>query len=84
MKIENKKQFTIKRLNGKKDNAIIREVEIVYIGIRTALGEKDKPVEYYLETDLGDIVVMTKSDYDQLRVELLEKAESKKESKDDK
>lgn len=84
MEVENKKRFIIKRLNGKDDHAAIDEDEIIYIGIRTALGEKDKPVEYYLETDLEDIVVMTKSDYDQLRAELLEKAESKKESKDDK
>lgn len=67
MKIENKKRFIIKRLNGKDDHAAIDEDEIIYIGSRIDVKDKNKTVEYYLETDLEDIVVIPKKDYEQLK-----------------
>lgn len=67
MKIENKKRFIIKRLNGTKKDVAIDEDEIVYIGCRIVVKDKTQPVEYYLETDFGDFVVIFKKDYEKLR-----------------
>lgn len=67
MKIENKKRFIIKCLDGKDDHVTIDEDEIFYIGSRIAVKDKTKPVEYYLETDLEDIFVIPKKDYEQLK-----------------
>lgn len=67
MKIENRKRFIIKRLDGKDDHVTVDEDEIFYIGSRIAVKDKTKRIEYYLETDLEDIVVISKKDYKQLK-----------------
>ena len=82
MKIENKRRFLIKRLNGKDARAAIDEEEIVYIGCRIVVKDKTQPVEYYLETGFGDFVVISKKDYEQLRA-CIEHVDNCEEAKDD-
>lgn len=67
MKIENKKRFIIKRLNGTKKDVAIDEDEIRYVGSRFEIIDKAKTLEFFLETVDGDIVVISKHDYEQLR-----------------
>lgn len=67
MRIENKKRFIINRLNGIKKDYAFDEDEIIYIGSKIDVKDKTKAVEYYLETDLGDEVAISKKDYEQLR-----------------
>lgn len=83
MKIENKKRFIIKRLNGTEKDYAIDEDEIIYIGSRMDVKDKTKHVEYYLETDLEDIVVISKRDYEQLRA-CIGNVNNCEEAKDDK
>ena len=82
MKIENKRRFLIKRLNGKDARAAIDEEKIVYIGCRIVVKDKTQPVEYYLETYLGDVVVISKKDYEQLRA-CIGHANNREEATDD-
>ena len=67
MKIENKKRFIIKRLNGTKKDVAIDEDEIRYVGSRFEIIDRAKKLEFFLETVDGDTVVISKQDYEQLR-----------------
>lgn len=67
MRIENKKRFIIKRLNGTKKDVAIDEDEIMYVGSRFEIIGKAKTLEFFLETVDGYTVVISKQDYEQLR-----------------
>lgn len=67
MRIENKKRFIIKRLNGTKKDVAIDEDEIRYVGSRFEIIDKAKKLEFFLETVDGDTVVISEQDYEQLR-----------------
>lgn len=83
MKIENKKRFIIERLNGTKKDVAIDEDEIRYVGCRIVVKDKTQPVEYYLETDFGDFVVISQKDYEKLRA-CIGHVNNCEEAKDDK
>lgn len=67
MQIENKKRFIINRLNGTEKDVAIDEEEIRYVGYRFEIIGKAKKIEFFLETVDGDVVVISKQDYEQLR-----------------